>query len=171
MVDVVVYKYVNALFSEKDNLDIANSLSIIAEAFKDEKFSEIISSYEVSKDKKVEILASLSDNKYVQNLIKLLAAKNRLNLIPQIALTLNKKIKISNNIYDGVVYSSEPLTKEELKDIENKFSQKFQIDLTLSNESGKYDGIKVAIEDLGVEVGFSKNLIQSQLKDFILKAV
>jgi len=147
------------------------SLNNLAKAFEDKKFCEIIDSYEIAKEKKVELLLSLTDNKYVQNLIKLLAIKNRLNLIPQIASALNKKINIANNIYDGVVYSKEPLNKDELNEINEKFSKKFQIKLNLTNISGDYEGIKVSIEDLGVEVGFSKNLIQSQLKEFILKAV
>ena len=172
MIDLVVYKYVDALFSKQNELNgIKSSLNNLAKAFEDKKFCEIIDSYEIAKEKKVELLLSLTDNKYVQNLIKLLAIKNRLNLIPQIASALNKKINIANNIYDGVVYSKEPLNKDELNEINEKFSKKFQIKLNLTNISGDYEGIKVSIEDLGVEVGFSKSLIQSQLKEFILKAV
>jgi F-type H+-transporting ATPase subunit delta len=172
MVDLVAIKYVNALFSEKEKLDeISLSLEKIKIAFQNEQFKDIISSYEVAKSQKIELINSLIDSESVHNLVKLLAQKNRLELIPQIANELNKKINISKNIYNGIVYSKEPLNQEEIKELENKFSTKFDINLTLANKSGEYNGIKVEIEDLGVEVGFSISLIQSQLKDFVLKAV
>ena len=34
-----------------------------------------------------------------------------------------------------------------------------------------YDGVKVSIDGLGVEVGFAKNRLKSQMIDHILKAV
>ena len=56
-------------------------------------------------------------------------------------------------------------------DIQNKFSNKFGVNLTLTNEVCDYDGIKVDIDSLGVEIGFEKNKFKSQMIEHILKAV
>jgi len=171
MVDLVVLRYVEALFAEKSLNKILLDLEKLSLAYEDEKFKEIISSYEVKKSEKVELLNTLTSNKAVKNLVRLLAEKNRLDILPQIYTELNKKINISKNIYTGVVYSKDKLSPKEIKELEKKFSKKFDINLSLVNKNGQYNGIKVEIEDLGVEIGLGLDLVQSQLKDFVLKAV
>jgi hypothetical protein len=43
--------------------------------------------------------------------------------------------------------------------------------LSLVNVVSDYDGIKVDIEGLGVEISFAKNIFKSQMIEHILKAV
>ena len=53
----------------------------------------------------------------------------------------------------------------------NKFSNKFNVKLNLTNEVCDYDGIKVDIDGLGVEIGFEKDKFKCQMIEHILKAV
>ena len=49
--------------------------------------------------------------------------------------------------------------------------EKNDVKLSLSQNVGDYDGIKVDIDGLGVEISFSKDRLRAQLIDHILKAV
>jgi F-type H+-transporting ATPase subunit delta len=69
------------------------------------------------------------------------------------------------------VYSNEALSYDYMMEIQNKFSYKFGVNLTLVNQVCDYEGIKVDIDGLGVEIGFEKNKFKSQMIEHILKAV
>ena len=58
-----------------------------------------------------------------------------------------------------------------VKDLEEKFGKKFDTTLSLSQNICDYDGIKVDIDGLGVEVSFSADRLKSNLSEYILKAI
>lgn len=175
MSSLIAKRYVKALLkdrSEESIKSINSSLESIATAFNDEKFISIISSTDISDSSKIELIYSfVSEDKTIENLIKLLAEKKRLNIIPQISIELKKEIAVLTNSYDGIVSIKQALNDADLKAIEDKFSTKFDIKLTLAQDICDYDGIKVDIEGLGVEIGFSKDRLKSQMIEHILKAV
>jgi len=76
-----------------------------------------------------------------------------------------------NNTYVGVVYTNEELSKDYVSSIEKQFSKKFDVKLSLSQNVCDYDGIKVDIDGLGVEISFSKERLKTQMIDHILQAV
>jgi len=76
-----------------------------------------------------------------------------------------------NNSYEGVGYTNVELDSSDLSSIQEKFAKKFDITLALTQNICDYDGIKVDIEGLGVEIGFSKDRFKSQMIEHILKAV
>ena len=76
-----------------------------------------------------------------------------------------------NNSYVGVVYTNLELSSDYVFSIQEQFSRKFNVNLSLSQKICDYDGIKVDIDGLGVEISFSKERLKSQLIDHILKAV
>jgi F-type H+-transporting ATPase subunit delta len=76
-----------------------------------------------------------------------------------------------NNSYTGVVYTNNELDAKYMSSIEEQFSKKFNVNLSLSQNVCDYDGIKVDIDSLGVEISFSKERLKSQMIDHILKAV
>ena len=71
----------------------------------------------------------------------------------------------------GVVYTNQVLSNDYVSSIEEQFSKKFNVKLSLTQNVCDYDGIKVDIDGLGVEISFSKERLKSQLIDHILKAV
>lgn len=176
MNDLVAKRYVKALVDGRDTkvVNAANkNLNVIASAFTDDKFNSIITSPEVCDSKKVELVISLvkkADNTLI-NLVKLLGEKRRLGLIPFIAEELNVQIAKMNNTYIGVVYTNQELSSDYVNSIEKQFSKKFDVELSLSQNVCDYDGIKVDIDGLGVEISFSKERLKSQMIDHILKAI
>jgi F-type H+-transporting ATPase subunit delta len=176
MSNLIAKRYVKALVKERDINHIAtinDQLKFIATAYADEKFMNIINSIDVSTYNKVGLLLSfIGNNDYlVNNLILLLGKNRRLGMIPEISLELEKQYAILINRYSGVVYSNVELLPDYMIDLQNKFSNKFGVNLTLENKVCDYDGIKVDIDGLGVEIGFEKNKFKSQMIEHILRAV
>ena len=176
MNDLIAKKYVKALVDGRDVKNIASvskDLNNISSAFADDKFNSIISSPEVSDSKKVELVISLvkKADQTLTNFVKLLGEKRRLEILPFIADELNVQIARMNNTYVGVVYTNEELSKDYVSSIEKQFSKKFDVKLSLSQNICDFDGIKVDIDGLGVEISFSKERLKSQMIDHILQAV
>ena len=176
MKDLIAKRYVKALLDGKDLKSataLCNDLKTISSAFKEEKFISIISSSEVSNSSKVELVISFVENCTgdLKNLINLLGEKKRIDLLPEIVKELEGQVSIMNNTYTGVVYTNKKLTTKYVSSIEEQFSKKFDVKLSLSQNVCDYDGIKVDIDSLGVEISFSKERLKSQMINHILKAV
>ena len=176
MNDLVAKRYVKALLDGRDlesATAICNDLKTISSAFTEDKFISIIASSEVKSSDKVELVVSFLENSNddLKNFVKLLGEKKRLDLIPEIVKELETKIAKMNNSYTGVVYTNKELSAEYVSSIEAQFSKKFDVQLSLSQNVCDYDGIKVDIDSLGVEISFSKQRLKSQMIDHILKAV
>ena len=176
MTDLVAKRYVKALLIDADAkkiTKISNELSQVASAFTDDKFLEIISSSEVKNSAKVELVISLIDNASdaITNLIKLLGENKRLDIVPSIVEELENQLSIINNTYTGIIYTNKKMKVADVKSIEGQFSKKFDVKLTLSQNVCDYDGIKVDIDGLGVEISFSTERLRTQMIEHILKAV
>ena len=176
MKDLIAKRYVKALLDGKDAATaeaVCKELTEVSSAFADEKFNAIVTSTEVNSDQKVELISSFVEGSSdtTKNLIKLLGSNKQLDIIPYIVKELTTQIAILNNQYTGVVYTNNELGSEYIASIEEKFSKKFDVNLTLTQDVCDYDGIKVDIEGLGVEISFSKERLKSQMINHILKAV
>lgn len=176
MVDLVVKRYAKALIDGKSIVELETKvaeLSQVALAFNDEKFVSIIDSVEVASSKKVDLIISFLSNgsKETINLLKLLGENRRLNIIPALVNELNQEIFNLKNSYVGTIYAKEALDASYVGSLEQEFGKKFNITLKLNQKICNYDGIKVDIEGLGVEIGFSKERLKSQMISHILKAV
>jgi F-type H+-transporting ATPase subunit delta len=177
MVDLVAKRYVKAIMSNNIDTDsltnISNELSIIASAYSDNKFLLIISSTEVSNEEKINLILSFIDkiSDTSKNLIKLLSEKKRLDIIPSIVTILNSELSKLNNSYTGVIYTNVELDDSKVALLNEQFSSKFNVNLVLSQNVCDYDGIKVDIDGLGIEIGFSKERLKSQMIEHILKAI
>lgn len=176
MVELVAKRYVKALMSGKDIeavTSIYNELKTISTAFSDEKFILIVSSTEVSLVDKINLILSFVDgcSDTVKNLVKLLGDNKRLNIIPEIVKNLNNELSVLNNTYEGVVHTNKELSAEDMEKLNEQFAKKFEVSLKLTQNVCDYNGIKVDIDGLGVEVGFSKERLKSQMIEHILKAV
>ena len=176
MTDLVAKRYVKALLigaDAKSIKKISEELSQISSAYSESKFGDIIASSEVKSSDKVNFILSLNEeaSSTVKNLIKLLGENKRLDIIPSIVEELENQLAIINNNYTGVIYTNNELKSTDVKSIESQFSKKFDVNLSLQQNVCDYDGIKVDIDGLGVEISFSKDRLRSQMIEHILKAV
>jgi len=176
MIDLVAKRYVKAIMIDSDNKSLTtifNELNTISNAFLSDKFTSIIKSTDVSVDNKVELILSFLKraSKKTTNLIKLLGEKKRLDIIPEIVNILENELAVLNNSYTGIIHTNVKLSTQEVTKLAKQFASKFDVTLKLTQNVCNYDGIKVDIDGLGIEVGFSKDRLKAQLVEHILKAV
>lgn len=176
MKEIIAKKYVKALFQACNNEEVARfqqDFSEIAKAFGVEKFDDIIYSPEVKTEDKEAFALSLLGNQdeKLKNFIKILAHHNRLGLIPEISEEVQTQLAINRKQYRGVVVSKEVLAEERLQELQQKFSQKVDAEVILEQKQEPFDGIRIFVEALGIEIGFSKDRLQSDIGEHVLRAI
>ena len=176
MKSIIAKKYVNALMkscSDSEMSLVENSINRISDAFNSEKFNNIILSPDLSSEKKEEFVLSLLEERDEKtfNLIKLLTLNNRLPLIPVIAKELKYQISLKSNSFEGKIISNFEISTEQIAKLEDDFSKKFSANIKLNSVVSDYSGIKIQLDDLGVEVSFSLDRLKSQMVEHILKAI
>lgn len=176
MSGAIAKKYVNALMSGCTESELTESYGLLvqlAEAFKIEKFNNIVLSPDVSSKAKEELVLSLVETKNVkfQNFIKLLNSNDRLELIPVVAKELKYQLSLKNNTFEGSVSTNFKMSQSQIAMLEENFSKKFNAKIKLNANVNSYPGIKVELDDLGVEVSFSVERLKAQMTEHILKAI
>ncbi len=174
---LIAKRYVKALIEavgEKRIVEVTESLENIAKAFEDVKFARLMISPEIKKSQKEELVLAIigkkSDRKLI-NFIKVLNVHGRLGLIPQIVHLLQKELQKRANRYEGVVESSVKLYKKQITELQNALSKYVNATVVLHQVKSKEKGVKVVIEDLGLEASFSKERVASDMITHILKAL
>jgi F-type H+-transporting ATPase subunit delta len=177
MEELIAKRYIKAIKKSSDIESMENMaliFSTLAESFNNEKFVQIINNPDVSRDQKSEILLAAvksADSKNVENLIKLLAEHNRINIIPAIAEVLRKDIAATSKNYTGIVYSDSDIDTKVIEDLSSELGKRFDSNISLKFVKDDFNGIKVDVEDLGIEINFSKSRINSQIIEHIVKAI
>ena len=176
MSEMIAKRYVKALIKSVDKKDLSTVSSIlrsIVPAFKDLKVRTILVSNDTSIDQKVDFLVSMMDSSdsKVLNLLKLLGEYGRLDLLPTISKELDFEVAKILNTHKGIVISGNALLDDKISNIASNLSKKYDTTIELENVVSDYSGIKVEIESLGLEIGFSSDRMKAQLSEHILKAI
>jgi len=176
MEELVAKRYIKALVqsSSEGELEKYNDyLKVLSALFVDTQISSILKSPEIDENKKCELLLEAVknvDSKF-KNLIRLLAEKKRISLVPDLSRELQNQLYFIKNEFKGKVYSEFDLSDDELKKIEETLSKRVGAKILLHKEPQKYDGIKVEVDSLGIEISFSRSRIKNQIIEHILKAI
>lgn len=177
MEELIAKRYVKALknsFNNDEFVGVGAVFNTLAGEFKSLKYSQIMDNPNVSKSQKLDILLdavkSVESNK-LNNLIHLLVEENRVSIIPALAKIIQKEISKINNTYNGVVYSNSDIDATVLSELSSGISKKIDSNITLEFVKNDFDGIKMKVEDLGIEIDFSKSRINTQIIEHILKAI
>ncbi len=172
---IVAKRYVKALVKSSNINElkmVSQELNEIALAFSSNKFKNIILSPDINSDEKIKLILSFTKSgKKVTNLIKILNQNDKLFTIPEIAKELKQQISNMTNNYSGVIISNFKVNRAKIKELETNLSKKFNATIKLENRVTNYNGIKVELEDLGVEVSFSTDRLKAQIREHILKAI
>jgi len=176
MEELIAKRYVKALLeviSSKEKSRYSEVLNSIASIFNSADIYEKITSPLISSTEKVAfILNGVADKDvHLINFIKILGENGRLDLIPTIAKSLNQELQKERNEYEGIVTSSNKLDDAELLNLENSLRSYTGSTIKLIQQKSNLDGIKVTVDDLGIEVNFSKQRVKEQLIDFITKSL
>jgi len=175
MEELIAKRYATALSSvSKDVKGIANVLNVLTEVISEEEVKNALTSPIVAAEKKTEMILSAlgkDADATLVNFIKILGENKRLDLIPAIAKVLNADLQKESNKYEGVLKSSKKLGKEELSKLEKTLEKYTGSKIKLTQEKTDLDGLRVSVDDLGIEVNFSKQRVKEQLIDFIKKSL
>ena len=175
MEELIAKRYAKALSASTKNIaDIAEVLNVLTEAINTPEVKSALNSPIVASEKKTEMILSTlggeADSTLV-NFIKILGENKRLDLIPAIAKVLNTDLQKVSNEYEGVLSSKETLDAAALSSLENTLKKYTGSTIKLTQEKSDLDGLRVSVDDLGIEVNFSKQRVKEQLIDFIKKSL
>ncbi|MCI2236053.1 MULTISPECIES: F0F1 ATP synthase subunit delta [Helicobacter] len=177
MKELIAKRYIRAFSKDALKNELEKDLeflSILANAYQISKFKEIIESPYVEISKKVEfVLQVILENKATQrfsNFVKVLAEHKRLNLFQELYAELFSYIASLNKEYIANLKVNEKYDEVVLKDIQGQFSKKLGVNLILKQEIVDEVGIKLIVEDLGVEISFSQEKFIQDLRSHIMKA-
>ncbi len=175
MEELIAKRYVKALSSvSKDIAGITDALNVLSSALSTADVKSALRSPLVSADKKTEMILSTLGNSadsVLVNFIKILGENKRLDLIPAIARVLNADMQKVSNKYEGILSSKETLDAASLSKLEETLGKYTGSSIKLTQEKSDLDGLHVAVDDLGIEVNFSKQRVKEQLIDFIKKSL
>jgi len=174
MEELIAKRYVTALSSVSNNIEsIAETLNALTKVIKEEEIKVLLTSPIISSDKKTELILSSVDktDDTLINFIKILGENKRLDLIPAISKVLNSELQKLSNQYEGVLRSKEVLSENELVKLESSLKKYTGSTIKLQQEQTDLDGLRVSVDDLGIEVNFSKQRVKEQLIDFIKKSL
>lgn len=125
----------------------------IEEIFENEpKLLSLLKSYFVTEKVKFDVIDELCSSYELLNLnnfIKLLVKKHQIYNFKEIAKQINKDINDELNIFEGFVYTTEPISKEKINEIEDAISLRLNRKVELKNKLDKrlIGGIKVVVHD------------------------
>ena len=175
MEELIAKRYVKALKeTAKDIKKVAEILNILADAMSIKEVREFIASPLIPAEKKSELILSLlgdDADPIIVNFIKILAENKRLELIPVIAKVLNEDLRKASNKFEGIVESQENLDKNTIGELEKALEQYSGAVIKLKQKKSNLDGLHVYVDDLGIEVNFSKTRVKEQLIDYIVRSI
>lgn len=175
MKELIARKYVKALvqsFNADEITQLLGFLKNIQKAMKKDKFKEIIATPSVHVSKKTELVLQVfgSEEPRFVNFIKLLGENGRFEIIPDICKELEKTISSMKNEYTATLTTNEAFERKVLKSIETSLAKKLKVRLALTQEASSKEGVRLIVDDLGIEVSFSKEKFINDLREHILKA-
>ncbi|EAH7187393.1 F0F1 ATP synthase subunit delta [Campylobacter lari] len=173
MEKVIAKTYAKAILERNDFEDFYSNLLELSSAFASNKFIDILNSYEIKQDEKLELILSLLNNPSdaFKNFINLIVDNKREMLIPEITKELSEQKTSKENTFLGQVYSKEKLSEEEIKNLEEKLSLKFNAKIRLDSKISDNDSVKISLDGLGYEISFSMQSLKAKMNEYILKAI
>jgi F-type H+-transporting ATPase subunit delta len=177
MQELIAKRYVKSLGEATGSESLANIAEVfnaIAASFSNEKFTSLMENPAVAKADKESILLDAvksAQSDKLNNFIKLLVENGRISIIPAMAEEMRKEIARGSKNYSGVVYSNEDVDAKTLTDLSTGLSKKVDATVELTFIKSDYDGLKVEVADLDMEINFSKTRVNTQLVEHILKAI
>ena len=177
MEKLIAKKYAKALMESGDDAVLSTrleALNAVASALEEPRAREVILSPLVDRNEKAGlILASLGNDAdpVLVKLIELMAQKNRLGLIPEMVDMIAFERKKASNRFEGTIYSDETLSAEAIKKLEASLEKYSGAVIPLDQVQNDQPGLKVEVEDLGIELSFSRDKVKHALIDHIQKAL
>ena len=133
---------------------------------------KFLKSYFVKEEDKNKVIDEFSKDfklKNLTNFIKLLVVKHKIYLFKDIANEITKGINFELDVYEGFVYSTEPLQKAKIDEISEVISKRIGKKVELKNKLDErlIGGVKVVVHDhvFDGSVKYKLETLKEQLKE------
>jgi F-type H+-transporting ATPase subunit delta len=178
MTNVVARKYVKALiltYTSDEVSVVHTSLVKIASALNIQKLRFIMVSNDVSHAQKASLLVEIAENNDSKfaNFIRLVVDKQKIDFVPSMAEELRKHIASKKGSVSGVVTANFNITTELKNSLEASLSRKLNKQVVLAvdaHPAHEFNGIKIDLDDIGVEVEIEKTKLKNEIIEHILKS-
>jgi len=173
MEELIAKRYAKALLDivNESELDtILEELKALSESLSNKEIADAISNPLISNESKFEtLIAPLKDkmDKNLFRLVEIMSEHGRLSLIPTLKGIVEFEIKKRSNRFEGYIESDGTLEAEDIKKLEDRLSEYTKAQISLKEISKEKDGLKVEVEDLGIELSYSKERVKADLLAFI----
>lgn len=182
MINPLSKRYAKALIGaydgDGDKLKLAlDALARIASAFRIGKFRDIQSLGNIDSNAKSDLIKAVADNKddYFQRFLNLLITENRLTQCDAIAEEVRLYLTAKSGVFGGVCISTFDISDDERSKISQAISLRIGKTVELSGETlpitNDFDGIRVQIKDLNVEVTLNKPAIAHEIVASVLQQI
>ena len=173
---LIAKRYAKALMESGDETIVSQRLAMlkaIGEAMQEPGIKAFITSPLVGREQKATLLLSVlnTEDDTLRNLITLMSEKGRLDLIPELVAIVEFEQKKASNHFEGTIYSNETLSQESVKKLEETLEKYSGARIALTQEKNDQAELKVEVEDLGIELSFSRDKVKRALIDHIQKAL
>lgn len=175
--ELIAKRYVQSLVAILDEASLDNAaelFTVLSTAFNDSKFLQVMRSNDIAASAKTNLVLGMVESAQsteINNLIKLLGENGRLSLIPAISKDLKRQISSMKRVYNGRIYSITEIKQDSIDAIAHDLGNKMGAKITLQFVPSSSDGIKVVVDDLNIEIDFSKSRLNAQVVEHILKAI
>ena len=141
MINIIASRYAEALFQvgEESNstTKLYEELNAVLDILKSDKnFYNVLKSPLISKGEKKEIIESVFNNRIqndLKNFFKILIDKERISYLELIQKSFKDLLNENNNIVEGKAITAIPMSKEEIKKLEENLSSKYNANIILEN--------------------------------------
>ena len=104
-------------------------------------------------------------------LLEIMSENGRLDLVPELASILEYERKLASKSFVGKIESDATLADEDIKRLEKRLSEYSGAKIVLEKGAQREDGLRVEVEDLGIELSYSKERVKADLLAFIQQAL
>lgn len=141
MINIIASRYAEALFQvgEENNstTKLYEELNAVLDILKSDKsFYNVLKSPLISKGEKKDIIENIFNNRVqndLKNFFKLLIDKERISSLELIHKSFKSLLNEKNNIVEGKAITAIPMSKEEIKKLEENLSNKYNTNIILEN--------------------------------------
>ncbi len=141
MINIIASRYAEALFQvgEESNstTKLYEELNAVLDILKSDKnFYNVLKSPLISKGEKKEIIENVFNNRIendLKNFFKILIDKERISYLELIQKSFKELLNEKNNILEGKAITAIPMSKEEIKKLEENLSSKYNANIILEN--------------------------------------
>ena len=176
MISAISKKYTKALAGSQNDTELSKSLESlnrIGQALRLSKFHDILGAKNISYNEKISLISEIAQNgdEKFSNFLKILIKAQKVELVPAIAEEIRVLLAQKSGKVSGIATACFDVDASDLSEISQMLSKKLNREVELvfvKTDTNGFNGIKVEISDLGIEIEINKNALKKSIIAHVL---